>query len=105
MVPADAGYDIVLGTRRLVLRRLVLDDLDALAAIQRDPEVVRFLGGPRTRARSRQTLGWILVQKVDGETEHETAYLLGGSGGERGTPPRRRPPSATTPGRRSDSAG
>ena len=57
MVPADAGYDIVLGTRRLVLRRLVLDDLDALAAIQRDPEVMRFLGGPRTRARSRQTLG------------------------------------------------
>jgi RimJ/RimL family protein N-acetyltransferase len=100
-----AGTDAVVTTARLVLRRLAHHDLDALAAIQRDPETMRFLGGPRSRARTGETLGWIieaereqgfglwattlradgtligrcgiLVQDVEGETEHEIAYLLG----------------------------
>jgi [ribosomal protein S5]-alanine N-acetyltransferase len=40
----------VLETDRLLLRHLSLDDLDALAAIQADPQVMRyFTSGPRTR--------------------------------------------------------
>lgn len=96
---------MVIATSRLALRRLTKDDVDALAAIQRDPEVMRYLGGPRTRALAQELLGWIieaerkqgfglwattlredgtligrcgiLIQDVDGETEHEIAYLLG----------------------------
>ena len=105
MSDPGAGTDVVLETERIVLRRLVPGDLDALAAIQRDPEVMRFLGGPRSRALTRERLGWIIeaerehgyglwattlradatligrcgliVQDVDGVTEHEIAYLLG----------------------------
>jgi [ribosomal protein S5]-alanine N-acetyltransferase len=105
MGKTSAGTDVVFETARLVLLRLKPGDLDALAAIQRDPETMRFLGGPRSRARSSETLGWImeaerehgyglwattlradgkligrcglLVQEVDGAAEHEIAYLLG----------------------------
>ncbi len=43
-----------LETERLVLREPVPDDLDALAPISADPEVVRYLGGvPRTREQVR----------------------------------------------------
>ncbi len=60
MSDPGAGTDVVLETERLVLRRLVPGDLDALAAIQRDPEVMRFLGGPRRPALTRERLGWII---------------------------------------------
>src|SRR5207342_3733293 len=88
-----------------VLRRPRESDLDALAAIYADPQTMRFLGGPRTLEETRTGLGWIiaahdeqgfslwattlradgtligrcglLVQDVEGATEHEIAYLLG----------------------------
>jgi RimJ/RimL family protein N-acetyltransferase len=101
--PSAATDDLV--TERLVLRRLREPDLDALAAIYADPLTMRFLGGPRTRADTSARLEsmiaahreqgfglWattlvgdgtligrcgLLVQDVEGTTEHEIAYLLG----------------------------
>ncbi|MCW3477328.1 GNAT family N-acetyltransferase [Limobrevibacterium gyesilva] len=40
-----------LRTTRLVLRALRADDLDGLAAMQADPEVMRYLGAGATRTR------------------------------------------------------
>lgn len=40
-----------LETERLVLRRFAEQDLDAFAAIVADEDVMRFMGGPRDRAR------------------------------------------------------
>ena len=71
----------VLETDRLVLRHLTMDDLDALAGIQADPEVMRFFtSGPRTRDEVRGELErcislqerhgfslWAAVDKGDGE--------------------------------------
>jgi len=104
-VPEPSGVTDDLTTDRLVLRPLRESDLEALAAIYADPQVMRFLGGPRTREDARTGLGWmiaahheqgfglwattlrvdgtligrcgILVQDVAGHTEHEIAYLLG----------------------------
>jgi ribosomal-protein-alanine N-acetyltransferase len=46
---SDASTRVV-ETERLVLRHLSFDDLDALAAIQADPEVMRYFpSGPRSR--------------------------------------------------------
>jgi RimJ/RimL family protein N-acetyltransferase len=101
--PSAGTADIL--TERLILRPLREPDLDALAAIYADPQTMRFLGGPRTRADTRIRLDWmiaahreqgfglwattlradgtligrcgILIQDVDGATEHEIAYLLG----------------------------
>jgi [ribosomal protein S5]-alanine N-acetyltransferase len=95
----------ILETERLMLRPLRESDLDALVAIYSDPHTMRFLGGPRTREDTCTGLGWmiaahrgqgfglwattlradgrligrcgILVQDVEGATEHEIAYLLG----------------------------
>jgi [ribosomal protein S5]-alanine N-acetyltransferase len=104
-VPEPSAATDWLTTERLVLRPLRESDLDALAAIYADPKVMRFLGGPRTREDTRTGLDWIiaahreqgfglwaatlradgtligrcgiLVQDVEGATEHEIAYLLG----------------------------
>ncbi len=52
---------IVLETARLVLRRLVVDDLDALSALYRDPEIRRhFPDGTRTRDETLEELTWFL---------------------------------------------
>jgi [ribosomal protein S5]-alanine N-acetyltransferase len=70
----------VLETDRLLLRHLCLDDLDALAAIQADPQVMRyFTSGPRTRDEVRGELErcmalqahhgfslWAAIEKADG---------------------------------------
>jgi RimJ/RimL family protein N-acetyltransferase len=45
---------IVLETRRLILRRLTLEDVEDLARIYADPDVTRFLGGPRTLQQTRE---------------------------------------------------
>lgn len=45
-------------TERLILRPFAADDLDAFAAINADPEVMRFFPAPRTRA---ETAGMIDV--------------------------------------------
>jgi len=48
---------LILETDRLALRHLSLDDLDDLAAIQSDPEVMRYFpSGPRSREETRRDL-------------------------------------------------
>lgn len=50
---------IVLETPRLLLRTYRLDDLPTFAALNADPEVVRFLGGePLSRAGSDEIASW-----------------------------------------------
>ncbi len=53
--------DVVLETERLVLRRLVPDDLPALHALYRDPVARRFFpDGTRTLEQTREELEWFL---------------------------------------------
>src|SRR2546422_10937925 len=40
---------IIVETEHLLFRPLMLSDLDDLAALYADPEVMRFLGGPRSK--------------------------------------------------------
>jgi RimJ/RimL family protein N-acetyltransferase len=50
---------VVLTTERLLLRTFRLDDLDAYAALNADPEVVRYLGGePLSRQHSDEIAEW-----------------------------------------------
>ena len=52
---------IVLETQRLILRRLTLDDLDALAELYHDPEVRRYFPeGTLTREETKEELEWII---------------------------------------------
>jgi [ribosomal protein S5]-alanine N-acetyltransferase len=97
---------VVLQTERLVLRKLVPADLDALAALYADPEIRRYFpDGTRTREETREELEWIidvyygrygyglwatevketgafigrcglLPWEIAGRTEVEVAYLL-----------------------------
>ncbi|MGY1802427.1 GNAT family N-acetyltransferase [Blastococcus sp. SYSU D00922] len=97
---------VVLETDRLLLRELTADDLDALAALYRDPEVRRYFpDGTRTHEQTREELAWVVdvyygrygyglwatVEKetgafvgrcgllpweIGGRTEVEVAYLL-----------------------------
>jgi ribosomal-protein-alanine N-acetyltransferase len=66
-------------TDRLLLRDLREDDLDALAAIWTDPDVTRYMGGPRDPARIRDMLAedlpadppdpfnlWPVIEKATG---------------------------------------
>jgi ribosomal-protein-alanine N-acetyltransferase len=96
----------ILETQRLRLRALTLDDLDALAALYRDPDVRRYFPeGTLTRAETREELEWIIdvyygqhgyglwatifketgafigrcgliPWKMEGQLEVEVAYLL-----------------------------
>jgi [ribosomal protein S5]-alanine N-acetyltransferase len=93
-------------TERLALRRLTMDDLDALAAIYRDPDVRRYFPeGTLTYEQTKEELEWIidvyygeygvglwatthketgefigrcglLPWTIDGRSEVEVAYLL-----------------------------
>jgi len=47
---------IILETEHLLFRPLTLSDLDDLTALYADPEVTRFLGGPRSRDEMEQVL-------------------------------------------------
>lgn len=77
-----------LRTPRLRLRALRADDLDALAAMQADPEVMRYLGTgqPRSRAETwdgmARTLGqWALRGTGQFALEHgETGRFVGRAG-------------------------
>ncbi len=53
---------MVIETARLILRPFAPDDLDRLAAILADPDVVRYLpgGNPRTREQTDKTLQFII---------------------------------------------
>lgn len=97
---------VVLETPRLLLRQLTMDDLDALAALYRDPDVRRYFpDGTLTHDEAREELAWIIdvyygrygfglwatIHKesgefigrcglipwtIDGRAEVEVAYLL-----------------------------
>ncbi len=49
---------VVLTTQRLVLRTFRLEDLPLYAALNADPEVMRWLGGPATREYSDSIAEW-----------------------------------------------
>lgn len=49
----------VIETSRLILRHLTWNDLDNLAALYADPQVMTFLGGTRTYEGTKQQLDWI----------------------------------------------
>jgi RimJ/RimL family protein N-acetyltransferase len=49
--PRDA-----LTTERLTLRRFTLDDIDLLDRLHSDPEVMRYVGGTKTRAQTEAVL-------------------------------------------------
>ncbi|MDQ3973219.1 MAG: GNAT family N-acetyltransferase [Actinomycetota bacterium] len=55
--------DVYLRTERLVLRRFTLDDLDAVEALDADPEVMRYINGgrptPREELRDDYLPGWL----------------------------------------------
>ncbi len=95
---------IVLETEHLLFRPLTLSDLDDMTALYADPDVMRFLGGPRSRDEVQRVLhGYIneyqlyghsffatikkddqrfighcglLKQEVEGQPEVELAYVL-----------------------------
>lgn len=62
-LPADAGDG--LASARLVLRRYTPADLPALAALNADAEVMRFLGGPMSAEDTRQMLESRILQYYD----------------------------------------
>lgn len=55
--------DVYLRTERLVLRRFTPDDLDAVEALDADPEVMRYINGgrptPREELRDDYLPGWL----------------------------------------------
>ncbi len=49
----------ILETSRLILRHLVLDDLDPLYALHSDPEVIKFISdAPCSYQKAREELEW-----------------------------------------------
>jgi RimJ/RimL family protein N-acetyltransferase len=95
---------IILETEHLLFRPLKLSDLDDLTTLYTDPEVMRFLGGPRNKAEVERILNayireyeiyghsffatlqksdqrfigqcGLLNQEVEGQPEIELAYVL-----------------------------
>lgn len=81
----------VIETERLVLRGMVRDDFPALAAIWREPEVVRFIGGkPRPVSESWAVFlriagswviegfgQWAIIRKADGAFLGQTGFFTG----------------------------
>lgn len=62
MTPHTHGQQpILIETERLILRDLVMDDLDDLAALYKDPEVRRYFPeGTQTYEETRKELEWII---------------------------------------------
>jgi RimJ/RimL family protein N-acetyltransferase len=55
---SEAGK-IILETKRLILRRQVPQDLDALWALYCDPEIIRYIpDAPRSREEAKEELQW-----------------------------------------------
>ena len=64
MIPDESTF--VLETDRVILRHLVPDDLDPLARIQSDPEVMRYFpSGPRSREETRRDLERCMALQVE----------------------------------------
>jgi ribosomal-protein-alanine N-acetyltransferase len=54
-------FKIVLETERLVLRRQVIGDLDALWALYCDPEITKYIpDAPRTYEEAKEELEWFM---------------------------------------------
>src|SRR5688500_13967773 len=52
---------ILLETKRLSLRHLVMDDLDNLFSFYRDPDVVKYIpDAPRTYQETKEELEWFM---------------------------------------------
>jgi RimJ/RimL family protein N-acetyltransferase len=52
---------IILETKRLLLRRFVMSDLEALFAFYSDPEVIKYIpDAPRTHEETREELEWFM---------------------------------------------
>jgi RimJ/RimL family protein N-acetyltransferase len=54
----DWAGEVLITTPRLVLRTFRLDDLPTYAALNADPEVTRYLGGPLSRKESDGIAAW-----------------------------------------------
>jgi ribosomal-protein-alanine N-acetyltransferase len=67
----------VIETDRLLLRQMTPDDLDALAELYADPEVMRYIGTGqvRTREQSQQSLEWFLTSNARAWTPEALARL------------------------------
>ncbi len=56
-----ATRKVILETPRVLLRHQVIEDLDALWALYRDPQVTKYIpDAPKTRAEAREELEWFL---------------------------------------------
>lgn len=75
---------MIIETERLILRRLRVDDLDELVALQADPEVARFMGSP-----DRHDADWLRGVDEDWQgrgygrlaiADRNTGLLLGRTG-------------------------
>jgi RimJ/RimL family protein N-acetyltransferase len=52
-------YKIILETKRLILRRQVIEDLDDLWALYCNPEITRYIpDAPRSREEAKEELEW-----------------------------------------------
>lgn len=53
--------NIILETKRLLLRRFVINDLDGLFEFYSDPEVVKYIpDAPRNYEETKEELGWFM---------------------------------------------
>lgn len=60
---------IILETEHLLFRPLTAFDLDSLAELYADPEVMRFLGGPRSRDEVQRVLNrYMREYEIDGHS-------------------------------------
>jgi RimJ/RimL family protein N-acetyltransferase len=54
-----SSHIIILETRRLLLRRQIMEDLDALWALYSNPEITRYIpDAPRSRDEAQEELEW-----------------------------------------------
>jgi ribosomal-protein-alanine N-acetyltransferase len=67
----------VIETDRLVLRQMAWDDLDALAELYADPEVMRYIGSgqPRTREQSQKSLELFMTDNAHAWSPETLARL------------------------------
>lgn len=69
---------IILETEHLLFRPLTVFDLDNLAGLYADPEVMRFLGGPRSRDEVERVLNrYIRDYEIDGHSFFATILKNG----------------------------
>ena len=88
----DWDGEVVLSTPRLLLRTFRRDDRLLYAALNADPEVARYLGGPLSREDSDDIAAW--AQECYSRDRWPTSTGAGA------TPPRPRPAGWTTPSAR-----